>query len=511
MAREGESSVKAETAPDPDDPRKPENPTDMKKPSLMHALKSAVAEFNRDQCTDLAAALTYYSVLSIFPALLALTSIVGVFGDPEDTVQAVTELLRQAGQGDVAEELAGPIQSITQSPAAGFALVAGLLGAIWAASNYVNGFGRAMNRIYQVDEGRPIWKLRPQMLLVTIIMLLLAAIIVFSVVMSGEVARQVGSYIGLGDQTVMIWNIAKWPVILLLVVLAVAILYYATPNIQQPKFRWISVGAFVAILVWIAASVGFGFYVSNFGKYERTYGSLAGVIIFLLWLWLTNSVLLFGAEVDAELERSRQLQAGIKAEETLQLPPRDTRQSDKAAAALVERIEAGREIRKEARLRGETGHLAPAAGADNNDDKDGQGKDGKDGGSERVAARAATASDLTDDDRNVDPADRDLAEKILEPLPSERARLTGWAQSGARDSDRAARSGRDWSEEALERDVQVKRAQSEREKVAARAADDSDRIEAAKGSAGATAASEAAKHGGRLEPLPSEIARLKDR
>lgn len=401
MAREGESSVKAETAPAPDDPRKPANPTDLRKPSIIHTVKRALSEFSRDQVTDLAAALTYYAVLSIFPALLALTSLLGLLLDPDETVDALNELLLQAGQGDVAAELEGPIRSVTGSPAAGFTLVIGVATALWAASNYVNAFGRAMNRIYQVDEGRPIWVLRPRNLLITVILLVIAMLIILGVVLSGGVAQTIGEFVGLGEQSVQVWNIAKWPVILLLVTLAVAILYYATPNIQQPKFRWISVGAFVAILIWLIASVGFGFYVTNFGNYERTYGSLAGVIIFLLWLWLTNTVLLFGAEIDAEMERARQLQAGIEAEETLQLPPRDTRQSEKAAEKLVERIEEGRELRLQAIAHGATGHLAPAAGAD-----------------------GESTDDHTTGGRASRPRDS-AADVVLEPLPSERGRRGG--------------------------------------------------------------------------------------
>ncbi|MCA1783306.1 MAG: YihY/virulence factor BrkB family protein [Dermatophilaceae bacterium] len=408
MAREGESSVKAETAPGPDDPRKPENPTDLKKPSVMQALKNAFAEFKRDQATDLAAALTYYSVLSIFPAMLALISVLGVFGEGEATADAIIDLLEQVGQGDVAEELRDPIADLTTANFAGFGLVTGIGGALWAASNYVNAFGRAMNRVYQVDEGRPVWKLRPQMLLVTLVTLTLAALILLGFVLSGGVARTVGEVIGLGEETVMIWNIAKWPVILLLVVLAIAILYYATPNIQQPKFRWISLGAFVAIVVWIIASAGFGFYVSNFSNYNATYGSLAGVIIFLLWLWLTNLALLFGAEVDAEVERSRQLQAGIEAEETLQLPPRDTRNSEKAAERLQDRIDEGRQLRLHARADGATGHKAPAEGTDDKP-SDGAPVDRK---SHKVGDSA-------------DPAQASSGSEGLEPLPSEVARRRG--------------------------------------------------------------------------------------
>ncbi|HEY9564076.1 MAG TPA: YihY/virulence factor BrkB family protein, partial [Nocardioides sp.] len=201
------------------------------------------------------------------------------------------------------------------------------------------------NRIYEIDEGRPIWKLRPAMLLVTLVTVLLTALVALSLVLTGPAAQAVGDAIGLGSVAVTIWNIAKWPVMLAVVIGIVALLYYSTPNVKQPKFRWISTGAVVAILVWIIASAGFGFYVANFSSYNKTYGSLAGVVVFLLWLWITNLALLFGAELDAELERGRELQAGMPAERTIQLPPRDTRKSDKASTKEAEDIARGRRLR----------------------------------------------------------------------------------------------------------------------------------------------------------------------
>jgi membrane protein len=259
----------------------------------------------------------------------------------------VLELIDAIGQQDAVDQLREPITQMTQTNAAGFALVFGVLGALWSASGYVGAFGRAMNRIYEVDEGRPFWKLRPLNLAITVVSVVLAAVVLLGLVVSGPFARELGDTLGLGDTTVTVWNIAKWPIMLLVVVFLVAVLYYATPNVKQPKFRWISVGAGLAIVVWVLASAAFGLYVANFGSYNKTYGSLAGVIILLLWLWLTNLALLFGAEVDAELERSRQLQAGIKAEESLQLPPRDTRQSEINAAKLEEQIDQGRELREQ--------------------------------------------------------------------------------------------------------------------------------------------------------------------
>ena len=215
-----------------------------------------------------------------------------------------------------------------------------------------------MNRIYEVEEGRPIWKLRPVMLLVTLVAVVLVALVALALVVTGPAAQAVGDAIGLGSTAVLVWNIAKWPVMLVVVVLIVALLYYATPNVKQPKFRWISVGALVAIVVWVLASAAFGFYVANFSSYNKTYGSLAGVIVFLLWLWITNLALLFGAELDAELERGRELQAGVAAEETVQLPPRDTRNErqarGQAAAGRRARTPAAREPRRDPEGRGRT-------------------------------------------------------------------------------------------------------------------------------------------------------------
>ncbi|NED95395.1 YihY/virulence factor BrkB family protein [Phytoactinopolyspora alkaliphila] len=331
--------------PEPEEQDKPDKPTDLTRPSKMFVAKKAVREFSKDQCTDLAAALTYYSVLALFPALVALVSIPALIGQEDETRDALLDIMDDLAPAELAADVRGPIEQLTQVSAAGLALVLGLAGALWAASSYVNAFSRAMNRVYEVDEGRPFWKLRPMMLLVTIIILVLLAAAAIMLVVTGPVAQSIGDVIGLGDTAVLIWDIAKWPVVIAVVLLVIAILYFATPNVQQPKFRWISPGAFIAFVVWVLASVGLAFYVANFGNYDRTYGSLAGVVVFLLWLWLTNLALLFGAEFDAELERGRQLQAGIAAEESIQLPPRDTRKSDKAA----EKAEADRRDARELR------------------------------------------------------------------------------------------------------------------------------------------------------------------
>ncbi len=347
-----------DSTPDPDAAGKPEGPTDLHKRSWIYVGRKVMREFSKDQLTDQAAALTYYAVLAIFPALLALISLLGVVGQSQQAVDTILDVLGPLVAPSTLETIKGPLTELTQSQAAGFALVTGLVGALWSASGYVGAFGRAMNRVYEIDEGRPFWKLRPVMLLITLVAVLLSALVLVMLAVSGPVAQSIGDTIGLGDTAVQVWSIAKWPVLAIIVMLVVALLYYATPNVKQPKFRWISVGAAIAILIWVLASVGFAFYVANFGSYDKTYGSLAGVIVALLWLWITNLALLFGAEVDAELERGRELQAGLPAEEELQLPARDTRNIEKAQEKDEKDIERGRQIRE-------------AAARDNGDDSDG--------------------------------------------------------------------------------------------------------------------------------------------
>ena len=339
------ASTRERTAPDPEDPRKPDSVTDITKPSWKYIAQKTLREFTADQCTDLAAALTYFGTLAVFPALLAFVSLIGLFGDAAETTDSLLDVVGGLVPADTLETIRGPIEQLASSPAAGFALITGILGALWSASGYVGAFSRAMNRIYAIQEGRPFWKLRPVTLLVTVIAIVFAVVAAALIVLSGPIAEQVANAIGLGDTGLAIWSILKWPVLLLLAVVVIAILYYATPNVKQPKFRWMSVGAFVALVVWLIASAGFGFYAANFSSYNATYGSIGGIIVFLLWIWISNLALLFGAELDAELERGRELQAGIAAEDTIQLPPRDTKASDKKAAKHDEDVRVGRRLR----------------------------------------------------------------------------------------------------------------------------------------------------------------------
>ncbi len=342
------TASRREHAPAAEDERKVESPTDLTRRAWGYVLRKTYREFGHDHCTDLAAGLTYYAVLSLFPAAIALISLLGVIGQGTTSVDKVIEILRPLVSGSTLNTVKPALDHIAASRGAGIGLVVGILGALWSASGYVSAFGRAMNRVYEIDEGRPFWKLRPWTILVTLVAIVLVACVLVMLIVSGPLADSVGNVIGLGSQAVTVWNIAKWPLIAIFVVLIVAMLYYATPNVKQPKFRWLSVGAFVAIVVWIIASVAFALYVATFGSYDKTYGSLAGAIAGLLWLWITNLALLFGAELDSELERGRELQAGIKAERELQLPPRDTRGIRKAEKLEQKDIARGRAIRESA-------------------------------------------------------------------------------------------------------------------------------------------------------------------
>jgi membrane protein len=337
----------ASDKPAPDDARKPKSPTDLTKPSFTYTLKKTLREFSSDQCTDLAASLTYYTVLALFPGLLAIVSILGLVGEGQSTVNTLLDLVRNIGSDQVVSLLKGPINGLVRSPAAPVTFVVGLVGAIWSASGYVGAFGRAMNRVYNVREGRPVWKLRPVMLgvtLFTVVLLVLGLL----VLVSGPLVRSFGDVIGLGDVAVTVVSIVQWPILAAIAIIVIAVLYYWSPNVRQPKFAWVSGGSIVALVIWLVASVGFGFYVGNFSHYNATYGSLGGVIVFLLWIWITNNALLFGAEFDAELERGRELQAGIHAEEDIQLPERDTKQIEKQDEQRAKDILQGIEIRQSA-------------------------------------------------------------------------------------------------------------------------------------------------------------------
>jgi membrane protein len=292
------------------------------------ALKRTFTEFREDNLTDWAAALTYYSVLAIFPALIVLVSILGLVG--ESATQPLIDNLGAVAPGPAKEIFTNALKNLQGSQGtAGVLFVVGLLGALWSASGYVAAFMRASNAIYDMPEGRPVWKTLPVRVGLTLVLLFLLAITALAVVLTGGLAQRVGNVIGLGSAAVDAWDIAKWPVLLLVVSFMFALLYWAAPNVRQPGFRWLSPGGIVAVIGWLIASAAFALYVGNFGSYNKTYGALAGVVVFLVWLWISNIVILLGAEFNAELERARAIEAGMRPPDKEPFAePRDTRKMD---------------------------------------------------------------------------------------------------------------------------------------------------------------------------------------
>jgi membrane protein len=292
---------------------------------LWPTLKRTVQEFQEDNLTDWAAALTYYGLLALFPALIALVSIVGLVADPQSTTNTIRDIVTRVGPDSAATTFEGPIRQVTESRGtAGFALIASTLLALWSASGYLGAFIRASNVIYETREGRPFWKLRPLQLVMTLVIVLLLAVMALGIVLTGPILSDVAEPIGVSGTAVSIWSYAKWAVVALLFLLMIALIFYASPNVKQRGFTWITPGGVVALVVWLVASAGFGLYVSQFGSYNKVYGSLAGVVVILIWMWITNLAILFGHELNAERERDVQFKEGLPgAEREIQLEPRD--------------------------------------------------------------------------------------------------------------------------------------------------------------------------------------------
>ncbi len=299
----------------------PEAPTGLRGHAWGGVFKRTLREYKNDNVSDWAAALTYYGVLAIFPAVIALISIVGLVG--HSATQPLIDNLGKLAPGTARTVFTSAIEGLQKSrSSAGVLFIVGILGALWSASGYVSAFMRASNAIYDIEEGRPIWMTYPVRLAVTIVMMLLLAAGAIAVVITGGLAEQVGKLLGIGGTAVTVWDIAKWPVLLLVVSIMFSILYFASPNVKQPGFRWLTPGGLFAVLVWVVASGLFALYVSSFGSYNKTYGALASVIIFLVWLWITNIAILLGAELNAELERARVMEAGHPADKEPFVEPR---------------------------------------------------------------------------------------------------------------------------------------------------------------------------------------------
>ncbi|MBA3865276.1 MAG: YihY/virulence factor BrkB family protein [Solirubrobacterales bacterium] len=292
---------------------------------LFATLKRTVTEFMEDNLSDWAAALTYYGLLALFPALIAMVSLIGLVGDPKSTTSSLTEIISSIGPKSATETFSGPINSLASNQsAAGLAFVLGLAAALWSASGYVGAFTRASNIIYETPEGRPFWKLRPLQLLVTLVMIILMTLLALGLVLTGPLVEAVAGPIGLSGTAVSVWNIAKWPVMLAIFIVMVDLLYYASPNVKLRGFKWVTPGSLVAIVVWAIASAAFALYVANFSSYDKTYGTLGGLIALLVWFWITNLAILFGHQLNAERERSLEIDEGQpRAEREIQLEPRD--------------------------------------------------------------------------------------------------------------------------------------------------------------------------------------------
>jgi membrane protein len=301
--------------------RAPDSPNKLPKSAWRSALKRTISEFSADNLTDYAAALTYYGIVALFPALIALVSILGLVG--QSATKPLLDNLGGFAPGPAHQILQNALDGLTQSRGgAGILLVVGLGGALWSASGYIGAFIRASNIIWDVEEGRPIWRTLPLRLVITVTMIVLLAISAIAVVVTGPLADRVGKLLGVGSTFVTVWDVAKWPVLVVVVSFMFSILYYASPNVRQPGFRWVTPGGVLAVISWIVVSAAFGIYVANFGSYNKTYGSLGAIIIFLVWLWLSNVAILLGAELNAELERGRQLEAGEPAEDEILVTPR---------------------------------------------------------------------------------------------------------------------------------------------------------------------------------------------
>jgi membrane protein len=307
--------------------RPPETPRKLGAKGWFGVLKRTVTEFKEDNLTDWAAALTYYGVLAIFPALIVLVSVLGLIGS--SATQPLIDNLGKVAPGPAQDIFTSAIKNLQGSRgAAGFMFIVGILGALWSASGYVAAFMRASNSIYDIEEGRPVWKTLPTRVGLTLVLLFLLAISAIAVTLTGGLAKEVGGVLGLGDTAITVWDIAKWPVLLLVVSFMFALLYWAAPNVKHPKFSWVSPGGVLAVIGWVIASLAFAFYVANFGSYNKTYGALAGPIVFLVWLWISNIMVLLGAEMNAELERGRAIATGHPEHREPFVEPRDTRKMD---------------------------------------------------------------------------------------------------------------------------------------------------------------------------------------
>ncbi|MEU8471877.1 YihY/virulence factor BrkB family protein [Streptomyces sp. NPDC029006] len=336
--RKSEVPDPEEAGPGPEvERRAPDAPTKLPKGAWLRVLKGSLKEFQDDELTDRAAALTYYGVLSLFPALLVLISLLGITG--KSATDTVLSHLKQLAPGSAREILTRAVEQLQDRAGTGSVMaVVGVAVAVWSASGYVAAFIRTANAVYDMPEGRPVWKILPVRLGVTAVLMVLAVVSALIVVFTGGLAHQAGMALGIGDSALTVWSIAKWPVLVLLVTMMIALLYWATPNAKVRGFRWVTPGSFLALVIWMIASTGFAFYVANFASYNKTYGTMAGVIVFLVWLWISNLAVLLGLEFDAETARQRAIAGGHPPRAEPYAEPRDTRKWDEQDLRRVDEV-----------------------------------------------------------------------------------------------------------------------------------------------------------------------------
>lgn len=324
-------------------------PRRLSRPAWRLVLRTTIRGAVRHQLFDQAAALTYYAVLSLAPSLVALISISAIFGEGRRSADALLETVSDVAPDSAIALLKQPLENFAASPSVGYALAASIVIAIWATSSYVAAFGRSLNRIYGIEEGRTIWKVRSLDVLIAVVVMVLALVTVAALVLSDPVADNLGAALGIGATPQTVWSIVKWPVLVIAVTLNVAILYYGTPNAKFPHFRWMSAGALISVIGVVCVSLLFALYVKNFAHFDRTYSSFAGVIVVLIWIWIINLVLLFGADFDAQFERARELESGLPAERQVQLEPRDVKLIERNAERRRQELAEARRIRAAAR------------------------------------------------------------------------------------------------------------------------------------------------------------------
>ncbi|OUE09598.1 hypothetical protein CMsap09_11685 [Clavibacter michiganensis] len=311
-----------------------------------YASRRAVYGFMKHRGIDTAASLTFYSTLSLVPAAVAVLSLIGLVGDTRAGVDGVLRVLTAVLGDSAVDVIRDPVEQLADGPRSGIAFTVSFLGAVWTSAAYVTAFGRAMNRVQETEEGRPLVKYRALMLVVTIVLLIVSVVMVGMLLLTDEGARALGQHLGLGDTTLVVWAVVKWPLLVVLLTGIIGVLYAATPNLRRRRVDLLTWGSLVAIVAWGLGTAGFVAYVTRIATYESTYGVLGAVIVLLLWLYIGNLSLVLGGELDVEIIRARQLQAGIPAEHALRLPVRDTTRAERLARRRALLEDEGRRLRE---------------------------------------------------------------------------------------------------------------------------------------------------------------------